>query len=131
MLHALLDPMERKFFPTLLLPYFGVSITDGWKITHQEETVGYLFKRQNKRRTALRNVSKASPVYGELIIAIHPAHRRRGLALWALKHLPAELTQCLAFVNPANPAALKLFTQAGWPNQGPNDLRLICFGPAQ
>ena len=47
----------------------------------------------------------------EILISVHPAHRRQGVATRALEQLLKKMDDAFVLVSPENPAALSLFSR--------------------
>jgi ribosomal protein S18 acetylase RimI-like enzyme len=93
----------RRIFPTLTAPAFAHSLKRCWRILEGQVTKGFILARTPEGR--FREYGST-----ELMIAIHPEHRRRGIATRALNQLVSKLDNAFLLVSPRNMPAFSLFS---------------------
>jgi GNAT superfamily N-acetyltransferase len=93
----------RRIFPTLAAPSFALSLKRCWRILEGQVTKGFILERKPEER--FREYGST-----ELMIAIHPEHRRQGIATRALNQLVNKLDNAFLLVSPGNMPAFSLFS---------------------
>jgi ribosomal protein S18 acetylase RimI-like enzyme len=93
----------RRILPTLTAPSFALSLKRCWRILDGQVTKGFILERKPEER--FREYGST-----ELMIAIHPEHRRQGIATEALNLLVNNLDTAFLLVSPRNISAFSLFS---------------------
>lgn len=97
------SPGLRRIFPTLTAPSFARDLKRCWRILEGQVTQGFIMERKPDERFVQFGST-------EILIAVHPAHRRQGVATWAVKRLLESLDDAFLIVSPGNKAAHALFS---------------------
>jgi GNAT superfamily N-acetyltransferase len=93
----------RRIFPTLTAPSFALSLKRCWRIMERQVTKGFIMERKPDERFV-----QFGPT--EILIAVHPDHRRQGVATRALEQLLKGLDDPFLLVSPRNMPAFSLFS---------------------